>query len=178
MISKYSNGIDIVEAVQFYGNFEEIENFVGGDAEFREGKLVVATKDGPLRANNSEYIVKVGEGKFIACDREEFKSTHKEIRLLVIKSEADIKSCREAQSRYCKETQAPHFAPGSGQCWTCHRNIYQNHGWNIEGESYMARHVEVRKDGEYVRYVTGISLEKAGTQLVTGCPHCNRSYCD
>ena len=63
-----------------------------------------------------------------------------------------------AQRKYCEENGVPHFAPRNGICWRCHRNIYEpvNHG----------------------KYTAGISVEKAGRTLVTGCPHCCRSYCD
>ncbi len=55
----------------------------------------------------------------------------------------------QAQKDYCKEKELPHFAPSSGVCWNCKKQIYNR-----------------------------ISLEKAGTDLVTGCPYCHRSYCD
>lgn len=70
----------------------------------------------------------------------------------------------KAQQKYCVENKAPHFAPRSGICWKCHRNIY-----------------EPRKYFGYdnkTEYTSGITVEKAGIELVTGCPHCNRSYCD
>ena len=52
--------------IQFHGNFDEIEKFVGGDAEFRNGKLLVATLDGPLWASPGDWIVKDADGKFRA----------------------------------------------------------------------------------------------------------------
>jgi len=67
-----------------------------------------------------------------------------------------------AQKAYCERTGAPHFAPSDGSCWSCHRQIYAGE-W-----------VET----PYGKYHSGISVEKAGSSLVTGCPHCNRSYCD
>ena len=53
-------------AVQFHGNFDEIERFVGGDAEFRGGALVVATPDGPLRVAPGEWVVRCDDGRFTA----------------------------------------------------------------------------------------------------------------
>lgn len=53
-----------------------------------------------------------------------------------------------AQKELCNKNDYPHFAPGDGNCFRCHNNIYDK-----------------------------ISLEKAKTQLITGCPHCNYSYC-
>ena len=50
--------------IQFHGNFDEIEKFVGGDAEFRNGRLLVATLDGPLWASPGDWIVKDVDGKF------------------------------------------------------------------------------------------------------------------
>ena len=53
-----------VNKIQFHGNFDEIEKFVGGDAEFRNGKLLVATQEGPLWASPGDWIVKEADGKF------------------------------------------------------------------------------------------------------------------
>ena len=74
----------------------------------------------------------------------------------------DRQKAIEAQSNYCKEKGFPHFAPSYGNCWYCKRNIYEERKYEACGRTYS----------------TGISVEKAGTELVTGCPHCNRSYCD
>ena len=64
----------------------------------------------------------------------------------------------KAQKKYCEEHKLPHFAPFDGICFRCRQNIYER----VErGER-----------------VTGISVEGAGSQLITGCPHCNRTYCD
>lgn len=67
-----------------------------------------------------------------------------------------------AQKKYCDDHCLPHFAPHDGICWRCHRQIYAGE-W-----------VET----PYGKYHSGVSVEKAGSSLVTGCPHCNRSYCD
>ena len=55
-----------INKIQFHGNFDEIEKFVGGDAEFRNGKLLVATLDGPLWASPGDWIIKDADGKFRA----------------------------------------------------------------------------------------------------------------
>lgn len=67
-----------------------------------------------------------------------------------------------AQDKYCETHYLPHFAPHDGYCFACGHQIY---------------------DGEMVnagtrQYHTGISVESAGSTLVTGCPHCLRSYVD
>lgn len=71
----YSNGV-FVEAVQFKGNFSEIESFVGGDAGFVDGMLVVATPEGPLRAKNRDWIIKKSNGRISTCEPFEFMNTH------------------------------------------------------------------------------------------------------
>lgn len=71
----------------------------------------------------------------------------------------------KAQAEYCKETGMPHFAPKTGTCWKCNKNIYEQ----VERKSFYS---------DNPTYKTGISVEKAGSSLVTGCPHCSRSYCD
>jgi len=70
---------------------------------------------------------------------------------LITKTGAEINECIENQVKACKENGFPHFAPSNGRCWKCNKNIYQNYG---------------RKQG-----ATGLTP-------ITGCPHCNRSYCD
>lgn len=63
-----------------------------------------------------------------------------------------------AQAHYCVSKGYPRFAPAGGSC-ACGLNIYQEHQW---------------PDG----HVSGISVEEAGSTLITGCPHCHRTYCD
>ena len=53
-----------INKIQFHGNFDEIEKFIGGDAEFRNGKLLVATREGPLWASTGDWIIKDADGKF------------------------------------------------------------------------------------------------------------------
>lgn len=66
--------------------------------------------------------------------------------------EKEIEMKREAQKELCKEGY-PNFAEfgtdDKGNCISCRKNIW-----------------------EY------ISLEKASTELITGCPICHRTYCD
>lgn len=54
---------------------------------------------------------------------------------------------RQAQNKYRSGNKLPRFAPVDGICYNCHRNIYE-----------------------------GISVEKAGQELVTDCPFCNHSF--
>lgn len=69
------------------------------------------------------------------------------------KTPEELRECIAAQLKYCNDKKIPHFAPSDGRCYRCNRNIYQNYPHNKS---------------------TGYD----GTQLVTGCPHCYRSYCD
>lgn len=61
----------------------------------------------------------------------------------------DKKLASAAQEKYCKEKDLPHFASKDGVCWKCNGQIYDK-----------------------------ISVEKAGRELITGCPLCTKSYCD
>ena len=80
-------------------------------------------------------------------------------------SEYDSVLARQKQAEYCK-TNGPHFAPESGRCWKCHRNIYEP--WTRMEKNYLGEEREV---------TTGVTVERATKSLVTGCPHCHRSYC-
>lgn len=66
----------VVEAVRFTVNFDEIEAFVGGDAEWRGGELVVATLEGPLRASPGDWIIKGIKGEFYPCKPDIFAQTY------------------------------------------------------------------------------------------------------
>jgi len=70
----------IIEAVQFHGNFEEIEAFVGGDAEYREGKLLVATLEGPLWASPLDWIIKGVKGEYYPCKPDIFEATYEPVK--------------------------------------------------------------------------------------------------
>ena len=70
----------VIEAIQFTGNFDEIEEFVGGDAESRDGKLLVATLEGPLWASNEDWIIKGVKGEFYPCKPDVFKQTYEEVK--------------------------------------------------------------------------------------------------
>jgi len=59
------------------------------------------------------------------------------------------------QRKYNEENGYPQFAPAYGTCWYCGKNIYEDY--------------EESK---------GISLESAGSEGITGCPHCHASYVD
>lgn len=61
------------------------------------------------------------------------------------------------------------FAPQNGICYNCHKQIYDN-------AIIKQRNWET---GELEEVVSkGISVEKASTELTTGCPHCHRSFVD
>jgi len=79
---------------------------------------------------------------------------------LVVKSLQEIAACIALQAKVCAEKNFPHFAPESGTCWACRRNIYQN--YRLVGIFFEGR----------------VSVGKTGENPITGCPHCNRSYCD
>lgn len=70
----------------------------------------------------------------------------------------DREQSKKAQDAYCTTNKSPHFAPFSGLCYHCGNDIYSE----IDRGTYK----------------TGISVERATNELITGCPHCHHSYCD
>ncbi|WP_252503243.1 hypothetical protein [Sporosarcina sp. Marseille-Q4943] len=84
----------------------------------------------------------------------------------------DVSEAVKAQKEYQERTGSPSFPPTFGTCWSCNTNIYELYFWNYE----HGRKVPANEKDFKVK--TGISVEEAGERLVTGCPHCNRSYCD
>lgn len=79
-------------------------------------------------------------------------------------SKYDAPKAIEAQKEYSNENGSPQFAPKSGICWKCHKNIYEPY----------TRVVIIR--GEEKEKTTGITVEEASNKVITGCPHCNYSY--
>lgn len=100
-----------------------------------------------------KYTINDGEDKFAFYDSFEGRL----IGEAMIKSfdnelwNEDVRACIEAQEQYCRDNKVPHFAPEDGFCWSCGEQIYARRGRGIH---------------------------YASTELVTGCPHCHRSYCD
>ena len=78
----------------------------------------------------------------------------------------DSEKANSNQVKLCKEKGYPHFAP-SRNCWNCKRDIFQP--WTRMMKNWEGKEVEV---------TTGIKTEEASSSHITGCPHCNRSYCD
>lgn len=87
----------------------------------------------------------------------------------------------QAQQEYCKEYAASHpqdpfasmmregkgFAPLDGRCYCCNQQIYA-----AEGQVRVGGRRPTGQKKE------GISVEKARTELTTGCPFCYRSFVD
>jgi len=71
------------------------------------------------------------------------------VRRIDEKENSDIREKIKAQKGYCEKNDKPHFAPYSGICANCNKQIYNE-----------------------------ISLTKARTELITGCPYCGWSYCE
>ena len=77
----------------------------------------------------------------------------------------DVAKAAEMQREYCGKNGVM-FAPIDGVCWNCHKNIYR-----------PIKHENKYTEKNVVTY-TGISVEGASRYLITGCPHCSRSFCD
>lgn len=68
----------------------------------------------------------------------------------------------KTQNDLIKDKKYPEFPPTNGTCYSCGKNIYDEIEHTIGTRTYKS----------------GISVENAGKSFITGCPHCNRSYCD
>lgn len=75
----------------------------------------------------------------------------------------DTQKATEAQREFAISKDAPIFPPLSGLCWNCSENIYLPKA--------------VCRKGKVVGY-SGITIKRAGEKLITGCPHCNKSFVD
>lgn len=77
----------------------------------------------------------------------------------------DIAAASAAQRKHQQENGYPAFAPSNGTCWNCGHNIYED----VDAYTRYMGIIETSK---------GYSVERAGSELITGCPHCHHSYCD
>lgn len=119
-------------------------------------------------SNQSYTIEKLKEiGVIKNVDR-----VYKEERLTEIKFTVDEKENtkytnkkEQAQNDYCVKNKIPMFAPSD--CFSCLRSVF---GIKTGGKDLFGKIYETISDP--------ISLEKASTSLITGCPHCNRSFVD
>lgn len=57
----------VVDAIQFNGDFDELEKFVGGDAGSVGDHWVVAAPHGALHLDRGDWVVRKAGGVFIAC---------------------------------------------------------------------------------------------------------------
>lgn len=98
-----------------------------------------------------KYQKNHGEDEFVFYDSSDFYH----IACIIAKSfdneiwNQNVREAINAQEQYCKDNQVPHCAPEDGFCWSCGKQIYVNGYEN-----------------------------RASNELITGCPHCHRSYCD
>lgn len=69
-----------------------------------------------------------------------------------------VRTAIEAQKKYCKDNHEPLFAPEDGFCYSCGKQIYSDIPTNWGTDWGYAN--------------------RADKELITGCPHCRRSYID
>ena len=69
-----------------------------------------------------------------------------------------VRSAIAAQKKYCEDNHDPLFAPDDGFCTSCGQQIYAD-----VPDSWGTSHGYARR---------------ADKELITGCPHCHRSYID
>lgn len=81
-----------------------------------------------------------------------------------------------AQQEYCQQKNLPRFAPNEYvqfKCHRCNQNIYAETGHPVAERLPRGK---VRLD--YSKDVPGIDVEKAGRELICGCPFCHASFDD
>lgn len=80
MMPKFRKKPVVIEAAQYLGpNFSEIENFVGGDCEFRKLQLVVASRTGPLWACPGDWFIREANGDLHSCKPDIFAETYEPV---------------------------------------------------------------------------------------------------
>lgn len=89
----------------------------------------------------------------------------------------DIPQAVAAQRHYCREKGLPNFVGGGG-CLTCKRNVFALQKTRHHQTSEVDERGGLHPFGPETEHETGISVEEAGATLVTGCPHCHRTFCE
>jgi len=80
MIKQYRKKPVVIEAVQVTApTLEEVEAFVGGDLEIRDGVVTIATLEGAMTASPDDYIIKGVKGEFYPCKPDIFDATYEEV---------------------------------------------------------------------------------------------------
>jgi len=81
MIQQFTMKPVVVEAVQFNGNTAEIDLFIGGEGVMTriadDNCVIVAvgivTKEGTIRADKGDWIIKAKRGEFYVCTPDAFE---------------------------------------------------------------------------------------------------------
>jgi hypothetical protein len=82
-MAKFRKKPVIIEALQLQLlNFDEIENFVGGDIGKNEkGETVIATLEGAMKCSIGDWIIKGANGEFYPCKPDIFEKTYEPVNL-------------------------------------------------------------------------------------------------
>ena len=81
MVQKYKKKPVVIEAIQLtLFNFDEVEEFVGGDiGKNKKGETVIATLEGAMVCSINDYIIKGVKGEFYPCKPDIFQQTYDKI---------------------------------------------------------------------------------------------------
>lgn len=82
----------------------------------------------------------------------------------------DTEKARVAQDKYLSDHNIPISVPT--RCWRCNQNIYAETGHPVE----KLPRGKVRLI--YSETWNGISVERAGSESINGCPFCHASFDD
>jgi hypothetical protein len=82
MASKYRKKPVVIEALQWTGdNWLEMDAFLTAHHSTfpKDGFLIIHTLEGPMRADNGDYIIKGIQGEFYPCKPTIFESTYDKV---------------------------------------------------------------------------------------------------
>jgi len=79
----------------------------------------------------------------------------------------DTEKAIEAQNYYCYKNEIINFSPEDGSCFFCGKNIFEK---RLITPTRVAETLKPR--------YSGIDVATAGEELITGCPHCNKTFID
>ena len=74
---KYRKKPVVIEAVQFNGyNYTEIQEFVGQDFDWTDGKCEIKTLEGKMHVSKLDFVIKGVSGECYPCKPDIFELTY------------------------------------------------------------------------------------------------------
>lgn len=69
----------IIQAIQFNGDVDAVNNFLGKKLKYKNDKWYIVTLEGDMLVRNGDYVIKGVAGEFYPCKESIFLDTYEEV---------------------------------------------------------------------------------------------------